>query len=224
MKISDRAKDIIISGGENVSSVEVEGVLMDHPAVLLCAVVAKPDEKWGEVPCAFGHKHTGHGFKEQDLIAHAPIRLAGFKTPRRVFEELPQDLHRQDPEIRTAQAVHSRLSAHMILGIGTDLANIERIAGTLERFGDRFRNRVSQRPNSAKANVGPTRPNLCQTLGRQGGLLESARNWPAHGDRFEGHVSLEPRNRAAGHGSERLGRRTPAEMTPPPSRCHPCHT
>ena len=62
MKISDRAKDIIISQGENVSSVEVEGVLMDHPAVLLCAVVAKPDEKWGEVPCALA-EHTGHGFK-----------------------------------------------------------------------------------------------------------------------------------------------------------------
>ncbi len=53
MKILDRSKDIIISGGENVSSVEIEGVLMKHPAVSLCAVVAKPDEKWGEVPCAF---------------------------------------------------------------------------------------------------------------------------------------------------------------------------
>jgi fatty-acyl-CoA synthase len=53
IQIADRAKDIIISGGENVSSVEVEGTLMHHPAVLLCAVVAKPDEKWGEVPCAF---------------------------------------------------------------------------------------------------------------------------------------------------------------------------
>ena len=53
LQIADRAKDIIISGGENISSVEIEGVLMAHPSVSLCAVVAKPDEKWGEVPCAF---------------------------------------------------------------------------------------------------------------------------------------------------------------------------
>jgi fatty-acyl-CoA synthase len=60
LQIADRAKDIIISGGENVSSVEVEGTLMHHPAVLLCAVVAKPDEKWGEVPCAFVELKPGH--------------------------------------------------------------------------------------------------------------------------------------------------------------------
>ncbi len=91
MKISDRAKDIIISGGENVSSVEVEGVLMDHPAVLLCAVVAKPDEKWGEVPCAFVERTPGMDLSEQDLIAHARSHLAGFKTPKAVyFEELPK--------------------------------------------------------------------------------------------------------------------------------------
>ncbi len=91
IKITDRAKDIIISGGENVSSVEVEGALMHHPAVSLCAVVAKPDEKWGEVPCAFVELKEGAQVTAEELIAFARARLAGFKTPKLiVFEELPK--------------------------------------------------------------------------------------------------------------------------------------
>jgi fatty-acyl-CoA synthase len=91
IQISDRAKDIIISGGENISSVEVEGVLMGHPDVLLCAVVAKPDEKWGEVPCAFVELKDGRTGDEAALIAYARERLAGFKTPKKVvFQELPK--------------------------------------------------------------------------------------------------------------------------------------
>ena len=91
LKISDRAKDIIISGGENVSSVEVEGVLMMHPAVSLCAVVALPDEKWGEVPCAFVELKGRADASSGDLIAFARERLAGFKTPKKVvFRELPK--------------------------------------------------------------------------------------------------------------------------------------
>lgn len=91
LKITDRAKDIIISGGENVSSVEVEGALMHHPAVSLCAVVAKPDEKWGEVPCAFVELKEGANATEAELIAHCRARLAGFATPKRVvFTELPK--------------------------------------------------------------------------------------------------------------------------------------
>jgi len=91
IKIADRAKDIIISGGENISSVEVEAVLMGHEAVLLCAVVAKPDEKWGEVPCAFVELKDGHAVVEEDLIAFARQKLAGFKTPKQVvFQELPK--------------------------------------------------------------------------------------------------------------------------------------
>ncbi|GAA0293979.1 AMP-binding protein [Rhodovulum strictum] len=91
LQIADRAKDIIISGGENVSSVEVEGVLMRHPDVLLCAVVAKPDEKWGEVPCAFVELKDGHSVDEATLIAFARDQLAGFKTPKTVvFRELPK--------------------------------------------------------------------------------------------------------------------------------------
>ena len=91
MKILDRSKDIIISGGENVSSVEVEGVLMMHPAVSLCAVVAKPDEKWGEVPCAFIELKEGATPTAEEIIAFARSRLAGFKTPKEVrFVELPK--------------------------------------------------------------------------------------------------------------------------------------
>ncbi|MBE0455342.1 MAG: AMP-binding protein [Roseovarius sp.] len=91
LKIADRAKDIIISGGENISSVEVEGVLMRHPAVLLCAVVAKPDETWGEVPCAFVELKDGVEATEADLIAFARERLAGFKAPKAVvFQVLPK--------------------------------------------------------------------------------------------------------------------------------------
>ena len=91
IKITDRAKDIIISGGENVSSVEVEGALMHHPAVSLCAVVAKPDDRWGEVPCAFGELKPGSEVSEGELIAFVRARLAGFKTPKQViFSELPK--------------------------------------------------------------------------------------------------------------------------------------
>ncbi|WP_341368991.1 AMP-binding protein [Yoonia sp. BS5-3] len=91
IQISDRAKDIIISGGENISSVEVEGALMHHPAVNLCAVVAKPDDKWGEVPCAFVELKEGATADEAEVIAFARERLAGFKTPKKVvFQELPK--------------------------------------------------------------------------------------------------------------------------------------
>ncbi|GFE51246.1 acyl-CoA synthetase [Roseobacter cerasinus] len=91
MQIADRAKDIIISGGENISSVEVEGVLMGHEDVLLAAVVAKPDEKWGEVPCAFVELKPGAEPDAPALIAFARQTLAGFKTPKHVvFDELPK--------------------------------------------------------------------------------------------------------------------------------------
>jgi fatty-acyl-CoA synthase len=90
-QIADRAKDIIISGGENISSVEVEGTLMHHPAVNLCAVVAKPDDKWGEVPCAFVELKPGHSATEQEMIAFAREHLAGFKTPKQVvFGDVPK--------------------------------------------------------------------------------------------------------------------------------------
>lgn len=91
IKITDRAKDIIISGGENVSSVEVENALMHHPAVSLCAVVAKPDDKWGEVPCAFVELKSDAAVTEAEIIAFARSQLAGFKTPKMVvFGELPK--------------------------------------------------------------------------------------------------------------------------------------
>ena len=91
VQIRDRAKDIIISGGENVSSVEVEGVLMHHDAVSLCAVVAAPDDHWGEVPHAFVELRDGADVTEAEIIAHVHARLAGFKTPKAVtFGTLPK--------------------------------------------------------------------------------------------------------------------------------------
>ena len=91
MQIADRAKDIIISGGENISSVEVEGALMGHPDVMLCAVVAMADDKWGEVPCAFVELKEGREGDGAALIAFTRERLAGFKCPKKVvFGELPK--------------------------------------------------------------------------------------------------------------------------------------
>lgn len=92
MQITDRCKDVIISGGENISSVEIEDILHGHPAVLHAAVVAQPDDKWGEVPCAFIElKNADLSPTEADLIAYCQSRLARYKCPSRViFMELPK--------------------------------------------------------------------------------------------------------------------------------------
>jgi fatty-acyl-CoA synthase len=91
VKIRDRSKDVIISGGENVSSLEVEDALYRHPAVLTCAVVARPDARWGETPLAYVELKPGSAVTAEDLIAHCRTLLAGFKTPREVrFEAIPK--------------------------------------------------------------------------------------------------------------------------------------
>ncbi len=91
VKIKDRSKDIIISGGENISSLEVEDALFRHPAVLAAAVVSMPDAKWGEVPCAFIELKEGMQPTEQEIIEHCRERLARFKVPKRVvFGALPK--------------------------------------------------------------------------------------------------------------------------------------
>ncbi len=90
-KIKDRSKDIIISGGENISSIEVEDVLYRHPAVMVAAVVARPDPKWGETPCAFVELKAGATTTQADIVAHCRQHLAAFKVPRAVvFGELPK--------------------------------------------------------------------------------------------------------------------------------------
>jgi fatty-acyl-CoA synthase len=90
-KIKDRSKDIIISGGENISSIEVEDVLYRHPAVLAAAVVAKPDARWGETPCAFVELKANAQVTAEQIVAHCKKHLAGFKVPRAVvFGELPK--------------------------------------------------------------------------------------------------------------------------------------
>lgn len=91
VEIKDRAKDIIISGGENVSTLEIEEVLFRHPAILEAAVVAKPDETWGETPCAFVTLHETGTTSEEQIIAYCREHLAGFKVPRTiVFGPLPK--------------------------------------------------------------------------------------------------------------------------------------
>ena len=91
IQIKDRSKDIIISGGENISSVEVENVVAKHPAVSLVAVVAKPDEKWGETPCAFVELAPGKSATEEEVIQFCKENMAGFKRPKNViFGELPK--------------------------------------------------------------------------------------------------------------------------------------
>ena len=91
IEIRDRSKDIIISGGENISSVEIEGVLYQHPAILEAAVVAKKDDKWGETPCAFIGLKRGQSLTEQEIIQYCREHMAGFKVPKTiVFSELPK--------------------------------------------------------------------------------------------------------------------------------------
>ena len=91
VKIRDRSKDIIISGGENISSIEVEEALYRHPAVLACAVVARPDARWGETPLAFVELHDGAAATAEELVAHCRSLLAAYKTPREIrFESIPK--------------------------------------------------------------------------------------------------------------------------------------
>ena len=91
VKIRDRSKDVIISGGENISSIEVEDALYRHPAVVACAVVAKPDPKWGETPLAFVELRAGATVSAAELLAHCKGLLAGYKVPREIrFEEIPK--------------------------------------------------------------------------------------------------------------------------------------
>ncbi|KPQ30491.1 MAG: Acyl-CoA synthetases (AMP-forming)/AMP-acid ligases II [Marinobacter excellens HL-55] len=93
VEVKDRSKDIIISGGENISTLEVESTLYDHPAVLEAAVVAAPDDHWGEIPCAFITVKAGHdGLTADDIVAHCRANLAGFKVPKKIIfaDELPK--------------------------------------------------------------------------------------------------------------------------------------
>jgi fatty-acyl-CoA synthase len=91
IQLKDRSKDIIISGGENISSIEVEDVLYKHPAVSQAAVVAKPDDKWGETPCAFIELKPGTTATADEIIKFCRANLASYKCPRHVvFGEIPK--------------------------------------------------------------------------------------------------------------------------------------
>ena len=91
IKIMDRLKDIIISGGENISSIEVENVLYKMPEIQSCAVVAAPHDKWGEVPVAFIEIHAGSTLQRDNVMEHCKQHLAGFKVPKYIiFAEIPK--------------------------------------------------------------------------------------------------------------------------------------
>src|SRR5579864_3635994 len=106
--IKDRSKDIIISGGENISSVEVEDVLYKHPAVLFAAVVAKPDSKWGEVPCAFVELKENAQATDADIIAFCRAQLPGFKVPKAVvFGSIPKTSTGKIQKFMLRDQVHS---------------------------------------------------------------------------------------------------------------------
>jgi fatty-acyl-CoA synthase len=106
--IKDRSKDIIISGGENISSVEVEDVLYKHPAVLFAAVVAKPDAKWGEVPCAFVELKENARATEAEIIAFCRDQMSGFKTPKAVvFGPIPKTSTGKIQKFMLRDQVHS---------------------------------------------------------------------------------------------------------------------
>ena len=112
VKIKDRSKDIIISGGENISSLEVEDALYRHPAVLTCAVVAKSDPKWGETPVAYVEVRDGSQVTAQELIEHCKLLLAGFKVPRDIrFEAIPKTstgkIQKFELRKRTAESIVS---------------------------------------------------------------------------------------------------------------------
>ena len=104
IELRDRAKDIIISGGENISTIEVEQALVTHPAVLEVAVVSVPDDYWGERPKAFVVLKSGAAVTEDDLIGHVRQLIAKFKAPDQVefLAALAEDLDREDPEVRPA--------------------------------------------------------------------------------------------------------------------------
>ena len=105
IELRDRAKDVIISGGENISTIEVEQALASHPAVLECAVVAIPHERWGERPKAFVTLREGAEATAEELIEHCRARIARFKAPDAVeFGAAAEDLDRQGAEVRPARS------------------------------------------------------------------------------------------------------------------------
>jgi fatty-acyl-CoA synthase len=124
MEIRDRSKDIIISGGENIASVEVEHAIMSHPSVLEAAVVARPDPRWGEVPVAYVALREGKVATESELIEHVKSKIARFKAPRLVvFGPLPKTstgkiqkyLLRAQENPEGLETHSARVSAHHVI-------------------------------------------------------------------------------------------------------------
>jgi fatty-acyl-CoA synthase len=111
VRIKDRSKDIIISGGENISSIEVEDALYRHPAVMACAVVAKADAKWGETPLAFVELKPGASVSADELVTHCRGLLAAYKLPREVrFEAIPKTATGKIQKFTLRERVRSAVS------------------------------------------------------------------------------------------------------------------
>ena len=140
IEVRDRAKDIIISGGENISSLEVERVLYEHPAVLEAAIVARHDEKWGEVPHAYVLLREDAVVSEQELIEFCRARLAHFKCPKAIhFGRIAQNLDGQDPQERAAPASARRSRRSFVM---PEIANYDSqpsIRASCSRPRDRLR-------------------------------------------------------------------------------------
>jgi fatty-acyl-CoA synthase len=119
LQITDRSKDVIISGGENISSVEVEDILHRHPAVLHAAVVAQPDERWGEVPCAFIElKHDAPLVDESEIIGFCRAQMAHFKCPQRVvFATLPKTATGKIQKFRLRELAGSQEAITRLAGL-----------------------------------------------------------------------------------------------------------
>ena len=134
LTISDRKKDVIITGGENVSSIEVEDAVFSHPAVAEVAVIGVPDDKWGEMVTALVVVAEGEQVTEEEIIAHCRGRIAGYKIPKRVEfrDELAAHRHRQDPEVQAARVVLEGLGAPGQL-TGPAAPTARRLAVALQR-------------------------------------------------------------------------------------------
>ena len=135
--IADRSKDIIISGGENISSVEIQDVLYAHPDVADAAVVARPDEKWGETPCAFIELKPGSKVTEKEMNDFCRKRLAGFKRPRTyIFIDLPKTSTGKIQKFKSPQLLLGAfLSPHKICSPQALSRNSQILSATFGNFG-----------------------------------------------------------------------------------------
>ena len=168
IQLKDRSKDIIISGGENISSIEVEDALYKHPAVASCGVVARPDEKWGETPVAYVELKPGKAATEEEIIEHCRTLLARFKCPKAViFAEIPKTSTGKIQKFRLRELAKA---ARLIASSGDETAsapirNCSAVAGDICR---KHRDRRSHRAIEASHVSGAGLPAIIKGFEMQG--------------------------------------------------------